>query len=91
MDLIVEQVEVWAASIPDKPGGLATVLTTLRDAGADLQWIIARRSPDRLGEGVVFITPLQGDHEMQAAAVAFRKNSTAFVSRAAISQALPRH
>ena len=70
MDLIVEQVEVWAASIPDKPGGLATVLTTLRDAGADLQWIIARRSPDRLGEGVVFITPLQGDHEMQAAAVA---------------------
>ncbi|MDV6321668.1 hypothetical protein, partial [Chromohalobacter sp. HP20-39] len=26
--------------------------------------------PDRLGEGVVFITPLQGDHEMQAAAVA---------------------
>ena len=70
MDLIVEQVEVWAASIPDKPGGLATVWTTLRDAGADLQWIIARRSPDRLGEGVVFITPLQGDHEMQAAAVA---------------------
>ena len=70
MDLIVEQVEVLAASIPDKPGGLATVLTTLRDAGADLQWIIARRSPDRLGEGVVFITPLQGDHEMQAAAVA---------------------
>ncbi|MGM3277838.1 ACT domain-containing protein [Ralstonia sp. 24A2] len=70
MDLIVEQVEVWAASIPDKPGGLATVLTTLRDAGADLQWIIARRSPDRLGEGVVFVTPLQGDHEMQAAAVA---------------------
>ena len=70
MDLIVEQVEVGAASIPDKPGGLATVLTTLRDAGADLQWIIARRSPDRLGEGVVFITPLQGDHEMQAAAVA---------------------
>jgi len=70
MDLLVEQVEVWAASIPDKPGGLATVLTTLRDAGADLQWIIARRSPDRLGEGVVFVTPLQGDHEMQAAAVA---------------------
>lgn len=70
MDLLVEQVEVWAAGIPDKPGGLASVLTTLRDAGADLQLIIARRSPDRPGEGVVFVTPLQGDREMMAAAVA---------------------
>jgi hypothetical protein len=70
MDLLVEQVEVWAAGIPDAPGGLASVLTTLRDAGADLQWIIARRSPDRPGEGFVFVTPLQGDREMLAAAVA---------------------
>lgn len=70
MDLLVEQVEVWAAGIPDQPGGLARVLTTLRDAGADLQLIIARRSPDRPGEGVVFVAPLRGDREMLAAAVA---------------------
>ncbi|CAG9187028.1 ACT domain-containing protein [Cupriavidus pinatubonensis] len=70
MDLLVEQVEVWAAGIPDKPGGLAGVLAALRDAGADLQLIIARRSPDRAGEGVVFVTPLQGDREMVAAAMA---------------------
>ena len=56
MELLVEPVEVWAAGIPDQPGGLATVLTTLRDAGADLQLIIARRSPERPGEGVVFVT-----------------------------------
>ncbi|WP_268989163.1 hypothetical protein [Cupriavidus necator] len=43
MELLVEQVEVWVASIPDKPGGLAAILTTLRDVGADLQFIIARR------------------------------------------------
>ncbi|QUN31923.1 amino acid-binding protein (plasmid) [Cupriavidus sp. KK10] len=70
MKLLVEQVEVWVASIPDKPGGLAAILTTLRDVGADLQFIIARRSPDRPGECLVFVTPLQGDREMVAAAVA---------------------
>lgn len=61
---------VWAASIPDKPGGLAGAPKTLRDVGADQQLIIARRSPDKPGEGVVFVTPLQGDREMVAAAVA---------------------
>jgi hypothetical protein len=70
MDLLVERVDVWAAAIPDKPGGLAGVLATLRDAGADLQFIIARRTPGTPETGVVFVTPLQGDREIRAAAVA---------------------
>ena len=37
MELSVERVDVWAATIEDKPGGLAKVLSALRDAGADLQ------------------------------------------------------
>src|SRR5213593_1051715 len=68
MDLLVERVDVWAATIEDRPGGLAEVLATLRDAGADLQSIIARRTPDQPGKGVVFVTPLQGDREIAAAA-----------------------
>lgn len=68
MDVIIERVDVWAATIPDNPGGLAEVLATLRDAGADLQFVIARRSPETPGKGVVFVTPLQGDHEIRAAA-----------------------
>lgn len=68
MDVIVERVDVWAATIPDSPGGLAEVLAALRDAGADLQFVIARRSPETPGKGVVFVTPLQGDHEIRAAA-----------------------
>jgi hypothetical protein len=63
----VERVDVWAATIPDRPGGLAEVLATLREAGADLQFIIARRAPDQSGKGVVFVTPLQGDREIRAA------------------------
>lgn len=68
MDLLVERADVWAATIPDRPGGLAEVLATLRDAGADLQFIVARRAPEEPGTGVVFVTPLQGDREVRAAA-----------------------
>jgi hypothetical protein len=62
----VEHVDVWAATIEDRPGALAYVLTELREAGADLQFIIARRAEP--GKGVVFVTPLRGDREIAAAA-----------------------
>jgi hypothetical protein len=68
MDLLVERVDVWAAPIQDRPGGLADILVTLRDAGADLQFIVARRAPEEPGTGVVFVTPLQSDKEVRAAA-----------------------
>lgn len=68
MDLIVEHAEVWAATIDDEPGGLAAVLTALREVGADLKSVISRRAPEEPGKGVVFVTPLQGDVEIAAAA-----------------------
>ena len=68
MDLTVKRVEVWAASIRDEVGGLAYLLAGLRDAGADLDFIIARRKPEKPGQGVVFVTPLRGDREIAAAA-----------------------
>jgi hypothetical protein len=67
MDLVVERVDVWAAAIQDRPGGVAELLRALHKAGADLQFIIARRAPDKPGTGVVFVTPLQGDREIRAA------------------------
>ena len=33
-----------------------------------MQFIIARRAPEKPGTGVVFVTPLQGDREIRAAA-----------------------
>jgi len=66
--LIVERVDVWVAPIKDEPGGLANVLAGLRDAGADLDFIIARRAPETPGKGIVFVTPLRGDREVRAAA-----------------------
>jgi len=67
MDLLVERVDVWAAPIEDRPGALADVLATLRDAGADLQFVIARRAPEAPGTGVVFVTPLHSDQEVRVA------------------------
>jgi hypothetical protein len=63
----VERVSVWSASLTDKPGGLSNILTCLDRAGVDLDFIIARRAPDNPGSGIVFISPLRGDHEVRAA------------------------
>ncbi|MDS4031697.1 MAG: amino acid-binding protein [Candidatus Contendobacter sp.] len=68
MDLITERVDVWAARIEDKPGSLANTLTGLREAGANLNFILARREPDQPGKSVVYVTPLAGDAELEAAA-----------------------
>jgi predicted amino acid-binding ACT domain protein len=67
MDLEVERVDVWAAPIQDKTGSLAALLKGLQKAGADLQFVIARRSADTPGTGVVFVTPLRGEQETRAA------------------------
>ena len=68
MDLSVKRVDIWAASIKDQSGGLALKLTGLREAGADLDFVISRRAPEKPGTGVVFVTPLRGDREIAAAA-----------------------
>lgn len=70
MSLSVERVDVWAATIDDQPGGLAEKLAPLADAGADLEFAIARRAPEKPGTGVVFVTPLRGDAETAAGAKA---------------------
>lgn len=67
MDLLAERADIWAASIDDKPGALGATLSALTDAGADLDFIIVRRAPDKPGTGVVFVTPLRGDREVRAA------------------------
>ena len=67
MALMAERVDVWAASVEDRPGGLAMKLSALARAGADLEFIVARRSSEKPGTGVVFVTPLVGDREIAAA------------------------
>jgi hypothetical protein len=67
MNLVMQHVDVWAASVEDIPGGLANALGSLRDAGTNLQFIIARRSWSEPGKAVMFVAPLRGDQEIAAA------------------------
>ena len=67
MELMVERVNVWAAPVNDEPGALARLLNRLKEAGADFDFVLARRAPENPGTGVVFITPLQGEKEVKAA------------------------
>ena len=70
MALQISKAEVWAAEIQDQPGGLAEKLAAIADAGADLEFIIARRREDQPGSGVVFVTPIKGKRVQQAAQAA---------------------
>jgi hypothetical protein len=70
MKLKVSRVDVWAAAIKDRPGGLAVKLEALARAGANLEFVVARRSPDRPGAGVVFVAPIKGARQTKAAAAA---------------------
>jgi len=68
MNLIIERADVWAARLDDRSGGLADLLKPLKDVGADFDFIIARRSAEDPGKGVVFVTPLRGEREVGVAA-----------------------
>ena len=67
MSLTVTKIEVWAAQIEDKPGGLAKLLGALSGAGANLECVIARRDPSNAGKGVAFLTPVKGANVRKAA------------------------
>jgi hypothetical protein len=67
MKLTVTKTDVWAATIEDQPGGLANKLAALAAAGANLEFIVARRTPEEAGKGVVFVTPLKGAKLVKAA------------------------
>jgi len=69
MALHVSRVQVWAAAIEDRPGGTAEKLGALAQAGANLEFAIARRTPEK-GGGVLFVAPLAGEPAVQAAQAA---------------------
>jgi hypothetical protein len=68
MNMKVQRTDVWAATIEDRPGGLHEKLAELAGAGANLEFVISRRSPDQPGKGVMFVTPIKGAKQTNAAA-----------------------
>ena len=77
MKLNISRTDTWAATIDDRPGGLADKLAALAAAGANLGFVIARRAAEQRGSGVVFVTPLKGAKQIKAAeAVGFQKTGS---------------
>jgi len=72
-----QRVDTWAAAIKDKPGALAAKFKALSAAGANLEFVIARRAPEKRGAGVVFVTPIKGPKPSRAAGAAgFKKTKS---------------
>ena len=67
MALKVSKAEVWAVTIDDRAGGTADKLETLSKAGANLEMVLARRTTEQPGKGVLFVTPLKGKKALEAA------------------------
>jgi hypothetical protein len=70
MGIKVSRIPVWSGKIDDRPGGAASTLGPVARAGADLQFVLVRRTPEDPGRGIMFVSPIQGDAAVQAASSA---------------------
>ncbi len=77
MKLDINRVDIWVAGIEDRPGGLTERLRGLAQAGANLEFLLARRAPEKPGKAVVFAAPIKGAKHMKAArGLGFHKSNS---------------
>jgi len=78
MKLKVSRADLWEATVEDKPGGLASRLESLTNTGANLELVLAQRTPELgPGHGVVFVTlPTTAQQEKKAIAAGFAKTNS---------------
>lgn len=67
MKQLVKKVDVWLATMENKPGMLARKLSRLTEAGANIEFIFARRTRDIPAKGLVFVAPIRGRRQVKAA------------------------
>lgn len=65
MSYSVKRVAVWVGDIMNRPGMLARALEALSSAGANLEFMIARRVSDNTSR--VFLSPIKGKRQEAAA------------------------
>jgi len=67
MALTATKAEVWAVDIDDRAGGVADKLDSLAKVGASFEMVLARRTPETPGKGMMFVTPVKGAKVIRAA------------------------
>ena len=65
MAYTIKKVEVWAGDTMNRPGRLARVLEALNEAGAELEFLVARRVTEKTSR--IFVAPLKGKKQKAAA------------------------
>jgi hypothetical protein len=70
MGFKLERVHIWSSEIADRAGGMAGKLAPLAEAGANLEFILTRRLPDKPGRGVLYVAPVTGPAQVRAARAA---------------------
>jgi len=66
----VSKVDLWMAVVDDRAGGAADKLEPLSLAGANFEFVFARRAPEQPGKGLMFVTPVKGAKVVKAAVAA---------------------
>src|SRR5437868_2201762 len=59
--------DVWMSVIDVRAGGAAETLEARAKAGADLEVVFARRTPEHSGQGILFAGPIEGAKVKRAA------------------------
>ena len=77
MALKVSKAEVWTNTIADRSGGLGEKIGPLADAGANFEFVFARRTPENPGQGLAMVYPVKGGKVVKAATAAgWEKSAT---------------
>jgi hypothetical protein len=67
MSFKMQRVHVYHSQVEDKPGGIANKLKALAEAGAHLEYVYSQRSISKPGMGELYVAPLTGLNETNAA------------------------
>jgi len=77
-----QKIDLWSVTVEDKPGALAKILKGFADTKINLEVVLARREPDKPGQGVVLIGPIRGKKAAATAeAAGFKKVEGMYVVR----------
>jgi hypothetical protein len=67
MSFKLDRVHVWSGEVVDQAGGVTAKLSTLAQAGTNLEFVLTRRKVDKPGTGVLFVAPVTGPNQVRAA------------------------
>jgi hypothetical protein len=67
MGFKLDRVHVWSGEVADQAGGVASKLSMLAQAGANLEYIYTLRLADKPGWGILYVAPITGPLHVRAA------------------------